>query len=436
MTKQYTWTNSDGLTLGGGRNSPDSDRGEVSTKVDLTETEVASVQALVSGARIVVTVDPAWTATAATANAAAIQAAMDACALLATAGTVCVSSGGAPFPIGATLQIADNTTLDMMDSEPRAYGAITNLLTTKAYQQAGTTVTVTWSAGFTASVAWTAHGLTVDDFVWLNRADQSQFCGVFSVSAVTDANTVVVNLRRQPTTAATGTIIARKAHKHVRVLNGVWNYNATGTNPNSGTGSGANAIVLAGVQDLKVRDIRGKDTLKYLIALGAVSQYEIDGAGGDVLASDCAKVYGPAFSGVVTNLFGSCADDMFSAQTREPTAFVAQDFCHGDILGLQVSRIGGKTTTSAAVLYSSPFGSIDDVSIANITAVTGSGLVRLETIYTTGTSEIGTVRVGEAGTAGTGVALCILNSSSAVPSESMPRPSSNASGVSSSGESL
>ncbi len=379
----------------------------------LTRAEAASVQALVSGARNLVTVGTAWDAATAAANTAAIQSALDAAALFPGGGTVRVSSNGQPFPISSTLLIDSNTTLDMMGSEPKAYGTVTNLLTTRAYQQAGATVTVTWTSGLTASVAWTGHGQTVDDFVWLNRADQPQFCGVFSVASVTDANTIVINLRRQPTTGATGTIIARPAHKHVEVRGGVWNYNATGAVPtNIGVGSAANAIILAGVQDLKVRDIRGKDTLKYLVAVGAVSQYEIDGAGGDVLASDCAKVYGPAFSGRVTNLFGSCNDDMFSAQTREPSAFATQDFCHGDILGLEVARIGGKTTTSAAVLYSSPFGLIDDVHISNVTAVTGSGLIRLETIYTTGTSEIGTVRLSDIGTVGQSSAV-ILNSSTA-----------------------
>lgn len=379
----------------------------------LTAANAVAATALVSASRIVVIVGTAWSASTATANAAAIQAAMDACSVLPTGGTVCVSSGGAPFPIGATLQIASKTTLDMMDSEPVAYGAITNLLTTKAYQSAGTAVTVTWTSGLTASVAWPGHGQTVNDFVWLNRADQPQFCGVFSIASVTDANNFVVNLRRLPTTAATGSIVARAAHKQVQVCNGVWNYNATATAPtNIGAGSGANAIVLAGVQDLKVRDIKGRDTLKYLVTLGAVSQYEIDGAGGDVLASDCAKVYGPAFSGRVTNLFGVCSDDMFSAQTREPTAFILQDFCHGDILGLEVSRIGGYTSTSACVLYSSPFGVIDDVSISNVTSVATSGLIRLETIYTTGTSEIGTVRISDIGTVGQATAV-ILNSSTA-----------------------
>ena len=327
------------------------------------------------------------TAEAAAANTVLLQSALD------DGGLVRVWTGNRPAYINSTLRIGSNTTLELVgNSEIAARGAIGSLLTTSAFVDAGATVTVAWSAGMTASVTWTAHGRAVGDFVWLNRADQGQFCGVFRVESITDANTFVIRLRRLPTTTATGTIIGRVAHQNIIVRGGRWNYNAAGGN--TGTASALHAIVLAGVWNLQVENIEGLSTSKYLLCIGAVNRYRVDGVGGERLNSDVVKVYGPAFDGEVSRLnAGSTGDDFLSFQTREPSAFSVYDFCHGDVLNASVSQIGGSSNTGSVIVYLSPFGIADNITIDTVGASQTAAVpqCRVETIYTTGTSEAGTI---------------------------------------------
>lgn len=348
--------------------------------------EVLQFRTLVSGAgKTVVVLLPG--ASSAAANTSAIQAALN------QGGTVAlrVLGGGQAF-ISSTLRIGSNTTLEAYDVELVASGVMGSMLTTKAFADAGTTVTMSWSSGMTAGVAWTGHGRSVGDWVWLNRADQAQFCGVFRVDAVTDANNFTVRLQRIPTTAPTGTITARVAHTSVKVLGGRWNYNKTGGN--SGTGSALHAIVLAGVWDVTADELFGIDTFKYLLCLGAVNKYNVSRVGGNALGSDTVKVYGPAFGGHITAVgSGQGADDLLSFQTREPSAYVAYDFCHGDIIGAAVDGLHGSSSTGTILVYASPFGVIDGLTVsAAASSLTGATpQCRIESLYTTGTSEVGTI---------------------------------------------
>jgi hypothetical protein len=321
---------------------------------------------------------------AAAANTTAIQTALNGGGVVKLE----VPNGSIVY-INASLVIDSSTTFDAGVAEIMPTANIGNLLRSKPDTLAGTAVTVTWSAGMTAAVAWTAHGRSVGDWVWLNRADQGQFNGVFQVAWVPDSNSVVVQLVRQPTVTATGSIVARPASSHIRVLNGIWNYNF-GTNNQNNTG--AHIIKISGVYDLDIQNIRGKNTMKYLVCLGGVANYRVNGVGGDVLNSATVKVYGPAFNGLVQNLWtGSGGDDIFSAQTKEPPAYSQFDFCQGDVLGLIVENVGGHTTKSAVILYPSSAGVIDGVVLRNVKATTTSSpLILLETLFATG-SEIGTV---------------------------------------------
>jgi hypothetical protein len=118
------------------------------------------------------------TLSAATANRQALQAALD---TAETTGARLDINQTGTYYIDQTLTIGSNVQVRFAPGfEIKAFGAgVGNLMTTKAYAQAGTAVTVAWSSGLTATVTWTGHGLTTSDFVWLNRADQAQFCGSF-----------------------------------------------------------------------------------------------------------------------------------------------------------------------------------------------------------------------------------------------------------------
>jgi hypothetical protein len=355
----------------------------------LTNSQAEAVASLVSGAGIsTVVVSSNFTTESAASNTALIQAALD------RGGYVrLVSDAAGAIPISSTLLMgmADNTTLDVGDLEIKALGpGVGNLVRTRAYDDAGVVVAMSWSAGATAGVAWTAHGRSVGDWVWLNRADQGQFNGVFQ--AVTDANNLTVRLARIPTTAPTGTIRARKAHRKLAVVGGTWNYNYSGGN--SVAADGLHAILMAGVYDLRVKRIAGKDTAKFLLCIGAISRYIISDVGGEMLNSDGVKVYGPSFDGTVEDLrYGLLGDDFLSFQTQEPAAYAEYDWCQGDILNATVSGLSGSSTTGALLFYGSPSGVIDGITVTGCrsTTVNNVPVVRIESLFTSGVSEFGAI---------------------------------------------
>lgn len=333
----------------------------------------------------------------AAANTAAIQSALD------VGGSVrLVQAAGQAAYISSRLLIGDETTLDIGDVELiAAPGLNGSMLATKAFAASATAVSLSWSSGLSATVTWTGHPMSAGEYVWLNRADQGQFSGVFCVSSVTNANTFVVALKRQPTAAPTGSVVAKKANRHVAVTasgKGVLNYNYPA---NTGSGTGTFAIILAGCHRVSATGIRGKNTMKYLVCFGAVSKYIARDIGGDLLASDTVKIYGPAHDGVVESLHSSAGgDDLCSIQTREPSAYAAYDFTQGDIIGLSVVGISGKTTTSGFVAYPSPYGLIDQVSVSNVSADCDAGLFRVETLYPSPLSEVGVMDLSESGSQG------------------------------------
>jgi hypothetical protein len=354
------------------------------------------------------------------ANTVKIQTALDAQAAKPGGGIVTVYTNGQPFYISSTLQIGDNTTLDLGRSEMKAFGVVGNLLVNKAYATINTaaSTTVTWSSGLTASVAWANHGLTTSDFAWLSRANEGMFNGVFSIASITDANNFVVNLRRIPAGSPTGTTLGQKANVRVRVINGIWNYNNSGGNAPS-TALLKHAVILAGIYDLQISNIYAKDTFKYVLNIGAVTSYSVDGVKGGTLNSDLMKLYGPAYSGNVSNLSaGQSGDDLLSIQTKPGVAFVADDYTQGDILGLKVDGISGQTTTSAFVVYPNAFGVVDGVTVNNCNAVCAAGMIRIDSEYATG-AEVGTLTINDMVAPGTYQGIVIGTGSNAVTIKSL-----------------
>ena len=142
--------------------------------------------------------DPAFSAAV---NTAAIQAALD------VGGEIRMTTPGT-YNIAGPLKIGSNTSLRLANGVIlKTSGATDNLLQSKAYSAAKTSVTLTWAAGtggVTASmcsVAWTGHGLVEGDYVWITGVNQSQYLGVFRITTRTDADNFVVSLQRAPTTS-------------------------------------------------------------------------------------------------------------------------------------------------------------------------------------------------------------------------------------------
>ena len=273
--------------------------------------------------------------------------------------------GNGSYLISQTLIIGGNTTLKVHPAvEIKGAVGCTNLIATSIIGVAQSSITVAWSSGMTATVTWTAHGLTAKDKVWIVGANQYQFLGVFTIASITDANTFVINLRRLPTATGSGTITAIKALENITVQGGTWNYNYTGGN--DGTGYVKHVMLLGGVYNITVKDIDFEDTSKYGISLGAVDGAVIENITSRKANSDLIKVYGPSFNVYIRNLHADCGDDIVSFQVKEPSAYAAYIWTFGDIINCSVDGVSGLSSTLPCVIYPNVTGIIDNISISNV----------------------------------------------------------------------
>jgi hypothetical protein len=327
---------------------------------------------------------------AAAVNTTAIQDALDA------GGIVTIRTPGV-YLINATLNIGSNTNMILAEGvEIKASGAgVGNLLNSTVMATAKSSVTLSWTSGnITASVAWTAHGLTTADSVWLTGADQYQYIGVFQIISITDVDNFVVKLKRLPAASPTGTTLAVKAQSNTSIEGGIWNYNATGGN-GSATGYLLHAIRLGGINNLSLSHVTGKDLSKYVLDIGAVTNLRINGGHGNGLNADYLKLRGPMFNAQVVGIETSGGDDILSIQNREPAAYESSNWTWGDCIGLKVDGLGGYTATGGIVLYPSVLGMIDGVVLNNFVGsmAANSIQIRLDNNGWTGQANIGSVTI-------------------------------------------
>jgi len=243
-------------------------------------------------------------------------------------------------------------------------GSNCNFLKAKMFEDAPTTVTLTWAAGRACTVNWTAHGKSIGDAVWLRGAAQSHYRGVFIVESVTNANAFVVGLKRTPTTAATGTIYAVQANQNVRLtVDGLIDANWEN---NQGSEGVDRLVCVLGGDNIHVDKFTGMDGYKYLLAFGAVRNFSARNFTSIRTHSDGIKVYGPAFDGEIRGVRGFMQDDALSLQPREPSAYTQYEFTlgGGDILGVKAFDIQPQATTASAfIIYASDTEIIDDSGI-------------------------------------------------------------------------
>ena len=288
---------------------------------------------------------------AASANAAAIQAALDAAAAI-TLGydgpktTVRLPPNLGVIYIQGALSIGSNTTLDLGGNTLRqAPGAGANLIVTKAYLSAGTAVTLTYTSGTTVSVAWTGHGKSVGDYVCLSGGSPAVFVGCFSVKSVTDANNIVLQLQYLPSTTPSGTWTARSPTRNFDITNGAvdWNIRAGVT----GNGLVSMGLVMAYAEGWSVTNLSGCDVPKYVVFAFNVANYSIR----DLRChsnSDGVHVFGPSFNGVVERLSGGFGDDCVAISSRDVHG-IYSDVSAGDVINIAVRDINAITTDTTAV---------------------------------------------------------------------------------------
>lgn len=302
-------------------------------------------------------------------------------ALLNAGGDLAIIGSGDIY-INNTLVISGRTKLSVPSDLKLKQLSGTNkkLLTNAAVNAAFATVAVSWMAGVSASVAWTAHGLSKGDMVWLRGVAgtaQSQYSGVFQVTAITDANNFVVRLRRRPTAAPAGTFECKRCDVDITIEGGIWDYNVAENS--AATGLETMGMVFGAVHGLNLSNFEGRNCRKYVVCLGAVSDFRLIGMHSPSTGSDGVKVYGPAFDGVVDGLTGYFNDDVCSIQPQEAAPYAQYDFTGGgDTINVVMRNINALSeNASLAVLYGATNQFADNILIENIAGKSSSSAVRL-----------------------------------------------------------
>lgn len=321
-------------------------------------------------------------------NTVAIQAALNKTGLvtLSVPGTYLISntliiSSATYFMVGpnVTIKLASGTNKCML--LPAAWQ---NYLTP-------TTVTLTWSAGATMSVAWTDHGLTTRDYVYIAGAGQREYNNVFRLLTVTDANNFTVELFSLPTTTPTGTTTALACTRDFTVDGGVWDYDRT----NNASVSDFNADCF-GIFAAANATIRNCTFINFHrgVTSGAISQVTFDRCSyvGDLaVAQEGHKTYGPANWVTIRNGTFRSTDDGSSVQTKETAVSQWTGIPFGDIYHLTYENCDAQSSGSVAAgafpLYLSDNEIAEDIRYINCRGYSSNGsgfVIKYGNTYTTG----------------------------------------------------
>ena len=331
---------------------------------------------------------------AASANTALIQQA------LSRGGRVDVRGQGVAY-VNATLVIGDATELTLEAGLTLRQAPNTNrsLLRTSASLATGVAVTLSWTSGRLCTVAWPSHGLVAGQSVWLqgaaNVAAQTPYLGVFPIVSVSDANTLVVRLRRAPSAAPTLSVTAVKANQAITVQGaGLWDYDF----PNNPIPINVDtqALVMVGVDGL-LADVHVQNAFKYCLTLSAVANWRA-ALNVPTTHSDGVKVYGPAFDGEVLRVIGSPGDDFLSFQPKEAAGFLQYPLSEGDIVGvrggaLQQNGQSGTDTVGMLTFYTHGVYTTDDVEIAGVRGENGYHAVNVRNSGDQSAGQFGRIKV-------------------------------------------
>jgi len=244
------------------------------------------------------------------------------------------------------------------------------MLKTAAYDATPTAVTLTWSAGVEVSVAWTAHGLTTEDYLVIEGAAQYAYNTIAKVGSVTDANNVVVQLQRVPSGSPTGTILARKATRNFSIRNIQFDYDYT-NNP-SGAATNRFTTIIGYAGNFVLDRMQALNIYKYGINVGAVQDYTLLNCVGvgtqSGSSSEALKTYGPARNGLIIGLTGTTTDDFGSIQPTEDALFATYRWTSGDISNIKFIGSRGQSSGGTAIhpIYCDDNYLVDDIFFEDV----------------------------------------------------------------------
>jgi hypothetical protein len=282
------------------------------------------------------------------------------------------------------IRLAPNCTcpLLMPASLVTALGGGTTTLT------GGVTVTLTQGTGNAVNVAWTGHGQSVGDGVWIYNNGVSAYNGVFRVGAVVDANNFTVYTPYYTASAPSGTTRALPAVKNFNLTGGTWNYDYL-NQAAPGNLYTTMAIHLVGLMNSSVTNVTSINARKYQFNIQAVNGLYLNNLRVANQISDGLKIYGPSNGVKLDGMYGYAADDFVSLQTNEGTGFQSFQFNQaGDILNVSVNNLNftGSSVSNPCKMYPSDNEIMDAIEVDGVYGTAASYGVSLNKGlgYTTG----------------------------------------------------
>lgn len=352
------------------------------------------------------------------ANRAAIQRMLDIAQLTEKGNSQLVRlMAPGTYDINAALTMYSDATLELGPGVTIAASSSLNLLRSAALSASWTTVTLTWSSGTEVSVGWTAHGKSVGEFIHVDNVTPMMYMGVWRVKSVTSADAFKIDLMRVPTgsaSAISGSMRARACTTGVSLIGGVYDYNYPS---NTGDGTYNNhSMYFPSVARMRIKDLQGKNAVKYLMALEGMRDVIVDGVTSRERDSDVVKIYGPAYNVNIRHLSGAPIDDLMSLQNLEPAAFASYNTTSGgDIIGAVVDDLYSENDSAVGAVIS-VYGLagyfMDNISISNVNGVLSNtsnpaGAVNFANVNCPLT--FGTIHVNNVGCLHAGSALIVLN---------------------------
>lgn len=239
--------------------------------------------------------------------------------------------------ISQHITVGDNQTLITDGPQIKMQAGVSDYVVgTLAEETAYSPVTVNWTAGLQATVAWPGHGCAYGDAVVLQGVLGTTYRKWFDVArviGVTDANNITIALEWLPTAAPSGAMTAKRCNRNINIRARVNHNYSSG---NNGSGRTRMASVMSFLADSSVEITAENDTAKYVCLLAGAINVTGNVQGIPETSSDTLKYYGP-LRNVSFGARGFCShEDCFSIQPYEPAAFIAYMPCWGEVNGAKI----------------------------------------------------------------------------------------------------
>jgi len=302
----------------------------------LTSTGPTTAPTFQPGTSIAVQGLVANSAAAATANTAAIAAAV------ALGGPIAIDTPGDIY-YNATIVLISNTWLSIgsLTTLRMAPGAAQTMIVNSAYLAAGTVITSMTAAGTVVTVN-TATTPTAGQWVAIHGSQTSGYPGVYLVQSVVAGVSFTYNAEILP--VATPAVISpryanmtwRLADVNINVIGGRLNYDFA-NNP-GGTGLPSSCgIILAHIynyalQDIQFHDIGTRCIYPFNARDGYISLANCD------LTRVCIQTNGAIHGLTITDTDSTGTDDGIAIMARESSAFSNFTLSEGDVINVRVLR--------------------------------------------------------------------------------------------------